>query len=152
MAKDGVNTRLSDAQRRERYGDPCKGPMVRLATPWGLWITLHELVVPDFLRACGLAHRYSSWTPKRIDSLACRKIRGSSAWSLHAYGLAWDFFATKPGVTPPGGVWTPDNGLERVFAECFENVGFTWGGRWQRKDVPHIEWARAPREHLAAPD
>jgi len=81
------------------------------------------------------------WTPKRIDSYNCRTIRDSTSYSRHAYAAAWDFFATPPGVVPPGGVWEPDNPVPAWFAREFTKRGFTWGAKWARADIPHIEWS-----------
>jgi hypothetical protein len=105
---------------------------------------VHRLAETLLIEACNAAARESRWTPKRVDSYACRTIRGSSARSLHSWGLAWDFFATDPGVTPPGGVWKPANTVTPDFAACFERLGFTWGRNFSRQDWPHLELAGPP--------
>lgn len=126
-----------------QIGAPCQTErLVTVTTPWGVRCTVNKAVKTRFLLACKRADRYSGWNPKRIDSYVCRPIRGSSSWSRHAYGAAWDFFKTPPGVVPPGGVWDPDNTFKNNFAMCFKDLGFTWGGDWRsRPDTPHIEWS-----------
>jgi hypothetical protein len=121
--------------------------LVTVATPWGIKVRAHRLVASRFLAACVDAEKLP-WNPLRIDSFAPRSIRGSTAVSMHAYGLAWDFFATPPNVVPPGGVWTPDNAVPRSFAEVFKSYGFRWGGEFKRVDLPHIEWAEGRPEAL----
>lgn len=137
-------SRLSTAERSRLYGQPGSVATHRVRTPWGIVVTAHARISEVFLDACHQAAADSGWTPRRIDSYANRTVRGSSSPSLHSYALAWDFFATGPTTPPPGGVWTPDNGVPPEFARCFVERGFTWGATWQRKDVPHIEWAGAP--------
>lgn len=137
-------TRISDSERRRLFGQPGKVPTKTVRTPWGIATVVHALVAEVFLDACHQAAAEVTWKPRRIDSYVVRAVRGSSSSSLHSYALAWDFFVTAPGVTPPGGVWTPDDGVPPEFAHCFTERGFTWGDTWQRKDTPHIEWAGAP--------
>ena len=109
--------------------------------PWGIRVRIHRAIVVPFVAACREAHAISPWRPLRIDSYACRTVRGGASHSLHAWALAHDWFATPPGVVPPGGVWTPVNSVPHDFAGCFTRRGFTWGRYFSRPDVPHIEWA-----------
>lgn len=135
-------SRIENDERIRIFGPPCTPDNHRTyLTPWGIRVVVHAVVLPRFAAACDLAKRASSWQPLRIDSYACRKIRGRDAWSIHAWAMAWDFFATPPSVPPPGGVWTPDNAVPPTFAAAFERYGFTWGANFDRVDVPHIEWA-----------
>lgn len=137
--------RITDAQRITHFGQPGDaGRITTYKTPWGITVSVHREVKDRFAQACDEAATKSSWRPRRIDSLAVRKIRGGSSWSLHSWAIAWDFFATGPGVPPPGGVWTPDNAVDEAFGQVFEKYGFTWGKRWDRQDIPHIEWADYP--------
>lgn len=136
-------TRLSDQQRRAQFGPP-GSKLTTLKTPWGISVRIHPAIAAPFSAACNEAEQTVAWRPQRIDSFANRAIRGSTTTSLHAYGLACDFFATPPNVAPPGGVWTPDNAVPDDFAACFERRGFTWGATFHRVDIPHIEWAGAP--------
>lgn len=136
-------SRLTTAQRIAAYGEP-GSRRTQVKTPWGITVTIHPAIVPVFAAACNEAETTCAWRPQRIDSYANRTVRGSTSISLHAFALAFDFFATPPNVSPPGGVWTPDNAVPADFAACFERRGFTWGAKWSRVDVPHIEWAGPP--------
>lgn len=56
-----------------------------------------------------------------------RLIAGTDKVSLHTYGLAIDLNA--------------DIGVPERMGVCFEEAGFTWGGRWQGKshDPMHFQ-------------
>lgn len=136
---------ITDAARSRIYGPPGKVDKVTITTPWGIKVACHRLIVDVFLDACQEAHDTVTWQPRRIDSYNPRPIRGTEndddpQWSLHAWALAFDFFATPPGIPPPGGVWTPDDAVPATFAACFTRRGFRWGATFKRRDVPHIEW------------
>lgn len=127
-----------------RFGRPSRVAPVSVRTPWGITTQVHPLVVDVFREACEEA-ALSPWRPRRIDGWVIRPIGGTSTPSLHSWALAWDLFATPPGVPPPGGVWTPLDGMTLWFAAGFIKRGFTWGATWKgRPDVPHIEWAGPP--------
>lgn len=135
--------RISYAERSRIFGAPCtESNLATITTPWGIKVRIHKLLVPVFMEACKRA-ALLPWRPQRIDSYACRTVRGSTSPSIHGYGLAFDFFATPPNVVPPGGVWTPDNPVPPDFARCFTELGFTWGAEFSRVDLPHLEWAGA---------
>lgn len=122
-------------------GSPCDGGMhTRYVTPWGDAVMVNKAVLNRFVLACKRAER-CGWNPKRIDSYACRSIRGSTSYSRHAFACAWDFFYTSEGIPPPGGVWEPVDTFGNRFALCFTDLGFTWGGKWARRDAPHVEWS-----------
>lgn len=135
---------ISEAERNRIFGLPGQVRRITVTTPWGLRTVCHELLAPLFLRACRDASA-CTWKPLRVDGYNPRPIRGTEnyarpVWSMHAYALAWDFFATPPDVPPPGGVWTPDNPVSADFAACFTRQGFRWGKTFSRTDIPHIEW------------
>lgn len=128
-------------------------------TPWGLTVTVNKAVLDRFEAACEKAEVKNkrraqkgrkTWRPKRIDSYNCRQIRGSSSWSRHAYGCAWDFF-DKP-YPQSVDVWGPTNAPPAWFRRCFTDLGFTAGASWiSRKDYPHIEWSGSTAEPLPKP-
>lgn len=123
-----------------RHGDRTRTTQV--TTPWGISVTVNKVIREKFLDACNAAAAASSWRPHRIDSYADRPIRGGTEWSLHSYGLAWDFFASDPGVPPPGGVWAETSAPPPAFRNAFAAKGFRLGANYSsRKDYPHIEWA-----------
>ena len=155
---------LSAAELNEHFGRPKTFAPVQVQTrlPWTprradgrvQVVLAHPLIAEEFVAACRQAAEVSSWRPQRIDSYVPRAIRGtdtSGGWRLgdegtsrHSWAVAFDFFATPADVPPPGGVWTPDNGVPPDFGSVFESRGWTWGKRWRRVDVPHIEWSAPP--------
>lgn len=134
-------SRLTDAARRQTFGPPCTAKnLVTVTTPWGIRTRAHRLVADRFLYACELAAGVSGWVPARIDSYACRTIRGATSTSLHSFGLAWDLF-DRP-LPQPVDVWGPTNAPDAEFRAAFAAAGFTLGAEFKtRRDVPHIEWA-----------
>lgn len=132
-------SRISETERRRIFGNPC-GRYQTVVTPWNLSVICHPLLVDRFRMACDAANIQSAWKPRRIDSYNCRTIRGSSAYSLHAYGLAWDFF-DRP-YPQPVDVWGPANAPDLTFRNAFKRLGFSAGADFvTRVDYPHIEWA-----------
>lgn len=148
--------RLTDQQRRAAFGAPCTEQQLITVDLWGQRVRAHQLVATQLIRTCQLAHEIlvhrgiGHEVPLRVDSYNCRPIRSQdppevrAAVSMHAYGLAWDLFRTPPSIPPPGGVWTPTAKLPKALVDVFELAGFTWGGRWARRDEPHFEWAAPP--------
>lgn len=69
----------------------------------------------------------------------CRKIAGSSKWSLHAYGVALDL---NPNQNPYGSPLRHDypaaflNGIAGIKTTGGLTV-FTWGGTWNTPDAMH---------------
>lgn len=131
---------VSYAVRNAVFGLPGAGPRVLTMTPWSISVQCHGLIAPRFRDACRAALAASSWRPRRIDSYANRAVRGSTAASLHAYGLAWDFF-DRP-LPEPVDIWGPTNAPDDAFLNAFKAHGFRLGRDFSgRKDWPHIEWA-----------
>jgi len=64
-----------------------------------------------------------------------RLQRGGSKLSMHGYGGALDFDApwNKLGMLPQ---------MPRGVVRVFERRGWTWGGRWRRKDGMHFQFGR----------
>lgn len=141
---------ISYAQRDKIFGRCDASQHVVVKTPWGIAVRVHRLLAERFKLACERADQRSAWKPHRIDGYACRDIRGSTSTSLHSYAIAWDFFATDPGVPPPGGVWKPDNTVPDDFAAPFIELGFRWGRYFSRQDWPHIEWPHGIPDPLPA--
>lgn len=137
-----MSGRISYAQRVRIFGVAGnRRNTVTVRTPWGMDAVVHRVIVEPFKAACDEAAATVRWRPQRCDSFAYRPIRNATSLSLHSWALACDWFATPPGVAPPGGVWTPANAVPAEFARCFERRGFYWGARFsRRRDVPHIEW------------
>jgi peptidoglycan LD-endopeptidase CwlK len=61
--------------------------------------------------------------------------------SAHNYGIAVDFFASKPHAvgTPAIPDWTP--GAYDLLGQMAKLRGLEWGGDWGRfPDRPHVQW------------
>ena len=75
---------------------------------------------------------------------SCRKIAGSSAKSMHAYGAALDINTKYSSYWR----WTASNGGELKWKNqipiqiirIFEKHGFIWGGHWYHYDTMHFEY------------
>jgi hypothetical protein len=72
----------------------------------------------------------------------CRKVAGSRAISMHAYGAAIDidtryadYWRWSPGETPR---WR--NRIPVAIVRIFEQNGFIWGGAWYHYDTMHFEY------------
>lgn len=61
-----------------------------------------------------------------------RKMSSGRSWSVHSWGLAIDLNAADNG-------YGDEPSFSEEFVECFENAGFTWGGRWQTPDGMHFQ-------------
>jgi hypothetical protein len=78
----------------------------------------------------------------------CRKIAGSDAWSIHAYGLAIDL---NPSKNPHRLPLTHDYPAEFITTVEAIRTGngrqvFSWGGRWSRPDAMHWQINCSPAD------
>ncbi|MGE5451252.1 MAG: M15 family metallopeptidase [Acidobacteriota bacterium] len=85
-------------------------------------------------------------SPERQDMLAAKggHVTQAKAWqSYHQYGLAADCAFIRAGklVITEKDPWA-QRGYE-LYGQVAEQVGLTWGGRWQMLDLGHVEWRRA---------
>jgi hypothetical protein len=137
--------RMSEAGNIRWFGPPGDiGRTVSWRTPWGIEVRLHHLILEQFKAACFEAKQRSKWVPRRIDSYNKRKIANSNEWSLHSFGLAFDFFDTPAPTSIKGQTNAPDI----QFRDAFQSVGFYPGARFRHNpDYPHIEWASGPPIH-----
>ena len=97
----------------------------------------HGLVVPKFQDAFrNLIERGLANELKTFDGcLAVRYIRGGEAWSTHSWAIAVDLNArwNRFGQT--------DFEMTTDFANCFQDVGFVWGGDFTgRPDAMHFQY------------
>lgn len=69
-----------------------------------------------------------------------RNMRGSDKLSQHAFGTAIDInAATNPMLKSRGQAVVTD--LPPNIEEIAAKYGLEWGGKWQRPDAMHFEWA-----------
>ena len=58
--------------------------------------------------------------------------------SWHGFGLAVDI--VEKDATP----WDAPVSFWNDIGDAAEAHGLTWGGRWSRPDLPHVQWGRCP--------
>ncbi|HET8870199.1 MAG TPA: M15 family metallopeptidase [Aquabacterium sp.] len=84
-------------------------------------------------------------SPERQDMLAARgaHVTQAKAWqSYHQYGLAADCAFVRAGrlVISEKDPWAQRG--YALYGQVAEQVGLTWGGRWQMMDLGHVEWRK----------
>ena len=96
---------------------------------------LHRLCVDRFVAALEAALEASGFMPKRIGSLAQRRINRdpAAALSTHTVGAAIDIDAADNGYGVPLARTTLGQNIR--FAQVMEEHGFCWGGRWRGRGV-----------------
>jgi hypothetical protein len=75
---------------------------------------------------------------KSIGGYNCRKVKGTSTWSAHAFGVAVDINPTKNPFSPPSqNQLTTD--MPPEFVQMWTSQGWGWGGAWTTlKDAMHF--------------
>lgn len=84
-------------------------------------------------------------SPERQAMLAAKgsNVTMAGAWqSYHQYGLAADcaFYRGGKLVISEKDPWAMRG--YQLFGQVAEQMGLTWGGRWQMMDLGHIEWRK----------
>lgn len=143
--------RGSAAWMQQHYGPPGRIDIVKATIANGVTVPVRAVAVPVF-KAMGeimLAHGYHV---RQDDTwgLDVRKIRGSSNWSNHAWGLAVDINAS---TNPMGARLVTDMPAQMVAqikqirtARTGQQV-LRWGGDYTgRKDAMHFEVIATPGE------
>lgn len=134
---------------RATFGEPgtffCSAGRVSLKEPlivaWDRTKTVsafacHVFVAAPMQTAFDEVHRRGYWDLLE-DFGGCynvRPARGLAKKSTHSWGIAVDLAtASNPlGAKPK---------MDRRVVAIFEDIGFTWGGRWTRPDGMHFQWA-----------
>lgn len=110
-------------------------------------IRAHRLVGECFVEALAKCLERGV-PPERLSYggiYAWRAQRAGAKLSTHSWGIALDL---DPVGNPLGEPWDggerrhPTRGtfmLHPTIVEVFETLGFTWGGRWTRPDVMHLQ-------------
>lgn len=131
------------------YGDPeNRDHLVRIELPFSLRLswdkrkTVNRIAVHEYCaEAFELAfkeidnQRLAVYVYEFGGTIANRAIRGGSKLSTHAWAASIDL---NPETNALGTVG--DMKLEVV--EIFEDIGFTWGGRWRRSDPMHFQYGK----------
>jgi hypothetical protein len=95
----------------------------------------------------------ASMAADNTSAFNCRFVKGTTRWSMHAYGEAIDVntienpYVQGARVSPPSGRRYLDRSNRRagmayeggVLVRAFDAVGWRWGGRWTAsKDYQHF--------------
>jgi hypothetical protein len=86
-----------------------------------------------------LPDRYMKYLVPNSGTYNCRKIAGSSARSVHAWGAAIDINSAASDYWR----WSKTGWHNRIpveIARVFERHGFIWGARWWHYDTMHFEY------------
>ena len=101
----------------------------------------HRLVIGLIVEALARCHEAGVADDRLLyGGIYCwRAIRGFSSLSMHTWGIAIDL---APQLNPLGTPWRDDGVmLPSIVIAIFEDLGFTWGGRWSRPDPQHFQFA-----------
>lgn len=71
-----------------------------------------------------------------------RKMRGGSSWSMHSYGCAWDFYASKNGLNTRAPAALFSKPEYKAWLDIWESVGWVSLGRAIGRDYMHVQAAR----------
>jgi D-alanyl-D-alanine carboxypeptidase len=135
-SKNEVVRRLRTIQWLPKHS----GGNVRITTINGVDTAL-EAVSRDL---DALPNEYSKYLKPSSGTYNCRKIRGSNARSMHAYGAAIDIRTKYSNYWR----WALNNRSEPKWqnhipvqiVRVFEKHGFIWGGYWYHYDTMHFEY------------
>lgn len=112
-------------------------------------VQLHKKCGPSAMNAMEQIVRHygeDEWRKLGLDRNAGtfnhRKMRGSSSWSTHAYGCAWDFYAGPNGLTTrcPDALFCGE--AYKAFFDIWEAHGWVSLGRAIGRDWMHVQAAR----------
>lgn len=151
MSKPPLST---TAMRAEYATNRCKPATLVPWSPYGYDGSV--LVQPDTLEAwlaLDLQMRFHRYTFDEIagGTYSCRKIAGTSVWSLHSYGLAYDI---NPSRNPSKKPLTTDlpaalrNDIASIETAKSGRQVFMWGGIFATPDAMHFQIG-ATRAELA---
>ena len=91
-----------------------------------------------------LADRFIKYLKPTSGTYNCRKIAGSNAKSMHAYGAALDINTKYSNywrwALNDRGELKWQNQIPIQIVRIFEKHGFIWGGYWYHYDTMHFEY------------
>lgn len=150
----------TETNLERRFGPPCEVPLVRVECPWELtidWnraaktrtISCHEVVADSLTR---VLHRvfehYGEEEIRRLGlyiyggSYNCRRMRGGTSWSTHAWGIAIDWYPSRNKLK-----WGRDR-ASLAADDCldwwrfWEEEGWVSLGRCRNYDWMHVQAAK----------
>lgn len=131
---ESVRPMLSSADRRWDLMDPVFVQRV---------LTIFKIMKDEHGYDMALLEGYRS--PERQAMLAAKgsNVTMAGAWqSYHQYGLAVDLAFYKDGklVITEKDPWAMRG--YQLYGQVAEQMGLTWGGRWQMMDLGHVEWRK----------
>lgn len=98
-------------------------------------IWCHRLLAAEIENVLRVIHALGKWDSiKTIGCYNFRMARGLSKLSTHCWGIALDINSATNALGAAGDM-DPD------IVSAFERHGWTWGGRWTRKDPMHFQFA-----------
>lgn len=133
---------LSSSYLRSVWGGRCRGPWARVGLYGGARIYVRPATVEAVKAMSAVLARYGYRAyASQTGAYACRRIGGSSQWSLHSYGIAVDINWL---VNPYGGYRRHiPNHVARALTNIRTNNGrrvWSWGGDWSgTKDWMHFQ-------------
>lgn len=141
----------STQQVRDAWGGvPCR-PRLSDFTYWtGITIPVDSRIT-EALQALDQTFRAWNYKPKggQTFGYACRRIAGSSAYSLHAYGVATDVNSLTNPYTYRLVTDMPRDMVEAALAIRTKggHLVWDWGGYWSgSKDAMHYQIVASPAE------
>jgi len=119
----------------------CDGANLATTNLFGHSVTVHRNLVPSVQRidAAWRAQGNSRYQVTSVGGYNCRRIAGSSRWSVHSYGLAIDINPVQNPHRRDGVLIT---NMPPSFRQLFLSEGWGWGGNWDSsKDAMHFSKA-----------
>lgn len=151
-----MSTRGSSAWRNEHYGRHCQSAMVKIRFgPMDLNVNTHAVSAFEILAEILIKHGYQI-DKKQTGSYNCRPIKGSSAWSSHAWALGVDVNWNQNPYGKKLITDIPIAAIREILALKTKSGHrvFKWGGDWDNRpetdhnyyDAMHFEIIATPGE------
>lgn len=149
--------RGSSAWREAAFGAPCEASKVKIED-WlpGVNVYIDRRAYAAFVALADIIERHGYEVRSRdTGSYNCRYIKGTSAMSSHAWGIAVDInWSTNPYRTDRLVTDMPRDMIEEI--EALRTVSghqvFRWGGDWDgRPETPHSNYDAMHFEVVATP-
>jgi D-alanyl-D-alanine carboxypeptidase len=141
------------------YGEPGKVKLGNVIVPWDMFYTedihhvihsfaMHVKCLPAMNRIMGNVWEHYGKSQKQIEAVGmhlwggaynARTIRGSTRWSVHAFGAAVDFDPAHNAMNVLG---NDPHKMAQAVIDAFKAEGAYWGGDFvHRHDPMHFQFA-----------